>query len=65
MPMELRHRFTFDIKGNAALGRTINGPLVAVVRQPTPVLRAPLSGGSVDSLQCTHELRSSSRVAGC
>jgi murein DD-endopeptidase len=44
VPMELRHRFTFDIKGNAALGRTINGPVVAVVRQPTPVLRAPLSG---------------------
>jgi hypothetical protein len=44
VPMELRHRFTFDIKGNPALGRTINGPVVAVVRQPTPVLRAPLSG---------------------
>lgn len=44
MPMELRHRFTFDIKGNVALGRTINGPFVAVVREPTPVLHAPLHG---------------------
>ena len=44
VPVELRHRFTFDIKGNAALCRTINGPVVAVVRQPTPVLHAPLSG---------------------
>jgi murein DD-endopeptidase len=44
VPMELRHRFTFDIKGNAALGRTIDGPVVAVVREPTPVLHAPLRG---------------------
>jgi murein DD-endopeptidase len=44
VPMELRHRFTFDIKGNATLGRTINGLLVAVVRQPTAVLHAPLQG---------------------
>jgi len=44
VPNELRHRFTFDIKGNAALGRMINGTVVAVVRQPTPVLRAPVSG---------------------
>ena len=44
VPMELRHRFTFDIKGNAALGRTINGPVVAVVQEPTPVLHAPLPG---------------------
>jgi murein DD-endopeptidase len=46
VPMELHHRFTFDIKGNAALGRTISGPVVAVVPQPAPVLRAPLSGAS-------------------
>jgi murein DD-endopeptidase MepM/ murein hydrolase activator NlpD len=44
VPMQLRHRFTFDIKGNAALGRTINGPVVAVVQEPTPVLHAPLQG---------------------
>ena len=46
VPRELRHRFAFDIKGNAALGRTINSPVVALVREPTPVLRAPLSGGT-------------------
>lgn len=44
VPTELRHRFTFDIKGNAALDRTINGPVVAVVQEPTPVLHAPLQG---------------------
>ena len=44
VPMELRHRFTFDIKGNATLGRTINGPAVAVFQEPTPVLHAPLQG---------------------
>jgi murein DD-endopeptidase len=43
-PMELRHRFTFDIKGNAALERTVNGPVVAVVQEPIPVLHAPLKG---------------------
>jgi hypothetical protein len=30
LPMQLRHRFTFHIKGNAALGRTINDPIIAV-----------------------------------
>jgi len=44
VPAELRHRFTFDIKGNAALGRTINGPIVRIVREQTLVLRAPLRG---------------------
>jgi murein DD-endopeptidase len=29
---------------NAALDRTVNGPVVAVVREPTPVLHAPLQG---------------------
>jgi murein DD-endopeptidase len=43
-PKELRHRFTFDIKGNTALDRTINGPAVAVVQEPTLVLQAPLQG---------------------
>lgn len=46
VPRELRHRFTFDIKGNAALGRTINGPVVAVVQGQTPVLRPPLNGAT-------------------
>ena len=43
-PMELHHRFTLDIRGNAALGRTIDGPVVAVLREPPLVLRSPLRG---------------------
>jgi murein DD-endopeptidase len=46
MPEELRHRFSFDIKGNAALERTVNGPVVGVVQEPPPVLHAPLRGSS-------------------
>lgn len=44
VPMKLRHRFKFDIKANAALDRTINGPVVAVVPEPTTVLHSPLHG---------------------
>ncbi|HEX4809586.1 MAG TPA: peptidoglycan DD-metalloendopeptidase family protein [Bryobacteraceae bacterium] len=45
-PRELRHRLTFSIRGNAALDRTVNAPIVAVVQEPAPVLSAPLRGSA-------------------
>ncbi len=45
-PMELRHQFSFDIHGNPTLERTVNGPIVAVVQEPAPVLNAPLRGSA-------------------
>jgi hypothetical protein len=43
-PMTLRHRFSFDIRRNADLNRTVNGPTVAVIQEPAPVLAPPLRG---------------------
>ena len=45
---ELHHRFSLSVtlKTGATIERTLDGPIVTVVRDPAPVLRAPL-GGSV------------------
>jgi hypothetical protein len=43
-PAELHHRFSFDIPKNPELDRTVNGPTIAVIRDPPPVLHAPLRG---------------------
>ena len=45
-PAELHHRFSFDIRGNPALDRTVNSPTVAVVQEPIPVLQVPLRGSA-------------------
>lgn len=45
-PVTLRHRFSFDIRGNADLNRTVNGPTVAVIQKPAPVLGPPLRGSA-------------------
>jgi murein DD-endopeptidase len=46
-PAELHHRFSFSFEGNngAAVERTVDAPVVAVVQQPA-VLRPPLRGAS-------------------
>jgi hypothetical protein len=43
-PNTLRHRFYFSIRGNPDLERTVNGPVIAVVHSPPPVLHPPLRG---------------------
>ena len=45
-PAELRHRFAFSVarKDKPPFETTLDGPVVAVVQEPAPVLRAPLSG---------------------
>jgi hypothetical protein len=43
-PRELHHRFSFSIRGNPNLDRTINGPSLAVLSDPPPVLHPPLRG---------------------
>jgi murein DD-endopeptidase len=45
-PSELLHKFSFSVVGDdgALIKRTVNGPVVAVVQEPTPVLHAPLRG---------------------
>ena len=45
-PTELRHRFSFSITGKdgAAIEKTVDGPVTAVIQEPAPVLRAPLRG---------------------
>ena len=43
-PAALHHRFSFAIRGNPDLDRTINGPTVEVVRDALPVLHPPLRG---------------------
>jgi murein DD-endopeptidase len=45
-PSELLHRFSFSVVGDdgAPIERTVNGPVVAVVQEPPPVLHAPLHG---------------------
>jgi murein DD-endopeptidase len=47
-PMELRPRLSFSIapKGGGTIENTVNGPIVAVVREPVPVLHAPLLGSA-------------------
>jgi hypothetical protein len=48
VPVELRHRLSFSIprKTGGIIENTLNGPVVAIVQEPTPVLRAPLRGPS-------------------
>jgi hypothetical protein len=43
-PNTLRHRFYFSIRGNPDLERTVNGPVIALVHSPPPVLHPPLRG---------------------
>src|SRR5271167_432743 len=45
-PAELHHRFAFSVarQNKPTIERTLDGPVVAVVRQPTAVLRPPLRG---------------------
>jgi murein DD-endopeptidase len=45
-PAELHHRFAFSVarENKPTIEITLDGFVVAVVRQPTPVLRAPLRG---------------------
>jgi murein DD-endopeptidase len=45
-PAELHHRFAFSAarENRPTIEATLDGPVVAVVRQPTPLLRAPLRG---------------------
>jgi hypothetical protein len=45
-PAELRHRLLLSIsrKSGGAIENTVNGPVVAVVQEPPPVLRPPLRG---------------------
>jgi murein DD-endopeptidase len=48
MPAELRHRLYCSIAGKdgATIEKTVTGPVVAVVQEPAPVLRAPVHGSS-------------------
>lgn len=45
-PRELRHRFSFSVKpkSGGTIERTVDGPVVAVVQEQVPVVRAPLHG---------------------
>lgn len=43
-PGQLHHRFSFSIPRNPDLDRMVNGPTIAVIRDPPPVLHAPLRG---------------------
>ncbi|HEY7218643.1 MAG TPA: M23 family metallopeptidase, partial [Candidatus Binatia bacterium] len=43
-PHQLHHRFSFSIRGNPDLERTINGPDIAVIHDPLPILHPPLHG---------------------
>jgi murein DD-endopeptidase len=47
-PAELRHRLSLSIarKNGGTIENTVNGPVVAVVQEPAPVLRAPLRGSA-------------------
>jgi len=50
-PAQLRHRLSFSLPrkkdgSGAAIVDTVNGPIVAVVQEPVPVLRAPLRGSA-------------------
>jgi len=47
-PAQLRHRFSFSVapKSGGIIERTVDGPVVAVVQEPAPVLAAPLRGSS-------------------
>jgi murein DD-endopeptidase len=47
-PSELRHRFSFSVrpKSGGTIERTVDGPVVAVVQEPAPMLTAPLRGSS-------------------
>ncbi len=46
VPAELRHRLSCSIAGEngATIEKTLNGPVVAIVQEPAPVLRAPRHG---------------------
>jgi hypothetical protein len=48
MPAELRHQLSISIarKIGGSIENTVNGPVVDVVQEPAPVLRAPLSGSA-------------------
>jgi hypothetical protein len=43
-PRQVRHRFFFSIRNNPDLERTVNGPIIDVVRDPLLILHAPLRG---------------------
>jgi murein DD-endopeptidase len=47
-PSELLHRFSFSVAGDhgVPIERTVNGPVVAIVQEPPPVLHAPLRGSA-------------------
>jgi murein DD-endopeptidase len=50
-PADLRHRLSFSIPrkkdgSGGAIEDTMNGPVVAVIQEPAPVLRAPLGGSA-------------------
>ncbi len=46
-PAELHHRFSFSVTPKSGkIERTVNGPVVTVVQERTPVLSAPLRGSS-------------------
>jgi murein DD-endopeptidase len=47
-PTELRHRFSFSVtpKSGGTIERSVDGPVVAVVQDQAPVLRAPLRGST-------------------
>jgi murein DD-endopeptidase len=46
-PAEILHRFSFSVTPKSGkIERTVNGPVVTVVQERTPVLSAPLRGSS-------------------
>jgi murein DD-endopeptidase len=47
-PVELHHRLSLSIprKSGGIIENTVNGPVIAVVQEPTPVLRSPLRGSA-------------------
>lgn len=68
-PAELRHRFAFSVarKDKPPFERTLDGPVVAVVQEPAPVLSAPLSGAgwiAFNALGSTDRRRSLNAVDG-
>lgn len=47
-PSELLHKFSFSVAGDhgVPIERTVNGPVVAIIQEPPPVLHAPLRGSA-------------------
>jgi len=68
-PAELRHRFSFSVtpKSGGTIQRTVDGPVVAVVQEPAPVLTAPLRGSfwvAFNALSSVDHRRSMNAVDG-